>query len=556
MINRIISLTKTFLKSSFSITNIQSVKLNIRGIIKWVTVFIAVFMGLLSYKILDLLLDIKQEAVFLSILFLLLAFLVIFQTILICINLFYNSRDMEYILPLPIKPLELLISKFNVLLISIYVTEILFVAVPLLIYGAVTRVSIIYYLYAVILLIIFPVLPALFACIIMMLFMRLANYFKNVNRFQNIITIFTTLAILVVNFITLKNTSVQNTVITDEIALRTILEANVVSENIGKFFFTIKPSIAALTDKSFGIALFNLLKVILITLISYLFFTFLGKTIYLKGILANLNKVKVSKKHKSVKLKDYKKKKKFLSYIKKEWKLIIRNPIFFSQCVLPVFYIPILFIGMVFMIYKSVAGAVGDIINLENILSINIDLNIICIILGIGQVINFMSITAVTAFSRDGKHAVMIKYLPISLYRQFIYKSIPALFLDMIPSIIIITVAYFIFPNLTIKFALIILLLSVLLNIVRIYLLQILDLKRPKLNWDAEYMLVKQNSNIIISIALLGIIVLLLIYFAKAFAKFPLTTAIIIISSIFIILFIIINIFVKKKENKLFREII
>lgn len=556
MINRIIELTKVFLKSSFSFSNIQSAKINIRGILKWVIIFILAFIGLLSYKILDLLRDINQYAIFLSILFLLLAFLVIFQTILVCINLFYNSKDMEYILPLPLKPIELLISKFNVLLITIYATELLFVAFPLLIYGVVTQVAIRYYLYIIILLIIFPILPALLGCIVIMLFMRLAKYFKNVSRFQNIITILSTILILVVNFMSVKNTNMQNTVITDEIALQKILEANVISENIGKYFLTIQPSISALTNTNFWISLLDMLKVILITAISYFIFLYLGKSIYLKGILANLNKVKVSKKRKKIKLKDYKKHKLCFTYIKKEIELIIRNPIFFAQCVLPTFYIPILCIFFGFVIYQSISGALGGVFNWDALSLINIDLSIVCIIVGIGQIMNFMSITAVTAFSRDGKQAKIVKYLPVSFYKQFIYKMVPALIFDMIPSIIVTGLAYLILPDLTIEIALITLFISILLNIIRIYLLQILDLTRPKLNWDAEYMVVRQNSNIMISIGLLGIIILLLIYFAKAFSKLSLQNAIITIISILVILFIIINIFVKKKENQLFKKII
>lgn len=556
MINRIIELTKVFLKSSFSFSNIQSAKINIRGILKWVIIFILAFIGLLSYKILDLLRDINQYAIFLSILFLLLAFLVIFQTILVCINLFYNSKDMEYILPLPLKPIELLISKFNVLLITIYATELLFVAFPLLIYGVVTQAAIRYYLYIIILLIIFPILPALLGCIVIMLFMRLAKYFKNVSRFQNIITILSTILILVVNFMSVKNTNMQNTVITDEIALQKILEANVISENIGKYFLTIQPSISALTNTNFWISLLDMLKVILITAISYFIFLYLGKSIYLKGILANLNKVKVSKKRKKIKLKDYKKHKLCFTYIKKEIELIIRNPIFFAQCVLPTFYIPILCIFFGFVIYQSISGALGGVFNWDALSLINIDLSIVCIIVGIGQIMNFMSITAVTAFSRDGKQAKIVKYLPVSFYKQFIYKMVPALIFDMIPSIIVTGLAYLILPDLTIEIALITLFISILLNIIRIYLLQILDLTRPKLNWDAEYMVVRQNSNIMISIGLLGIIILLLIYFAKAFSKLSLQNAIITIISILVILFIIINIFVKKKENQLFKKII
>ena len=554
--NRIIELTKVFLKNSFSFSNIQSAKFNIKGIIKWAIIFIAGFMGLLSYKILDILSDIGQEAVFLSILFLILAILVILQTVLICINLFYNSKDIEYILPLPVKPIELLISKFNVLLITIYVTELIFIAVPLIIYGTITNTNILYYIFMIIILVIFPVLPSLISCIVIMFFARFAKYFKNINRFQNVITILSTIIILSLSFITAKNINAENTVITDEIAIKTILQTNIFSENISKYFLTIKPTIFILTNSNIWISLLNLLKILLITFVSYIIFIVLGNRLYLKGILANLNKVKVFKKHKVIGYKKYRRHKVAKTYIKKEWRSIIRNPIFFSQCILPAIYMPTLLIGLAFAMYKSISTAIEDIINWDTFLSINIDINTICIVLGICLFSNLMSVTAVTSFSRDGKHACIIKYLPISLYRQFLYKSVPALILDIIPSIIIITMAYCILSNFTISIALFTLLITILINIFRIDLLQILDLKKPKLNWDAEYVLVRQNSNILISIGLLGMIILTLIYFAKVFARLSLINAMITIASILAIIIIIINIIVKKNEKELFNKII
>ena len=42
-----------------------------------------------------------------------LGILLIFQTIMLSTNIFYFSKDIENILHLPFKPVEILISKFN-----------------------------------------------------------------------------------------------------------------------------------------------------------------------------------------------------------------------------------------------------------------------------------------------------------------------------------------------------------------------------------------------------------------------------------------------------------
>ena len=126
----------------------------------------------------------------------------------------------------------------------------------------------------------------------------------------------------------------------------------------------------------------------------------------------------------------------------------------------------------------------------------------------------------------------------------------------MIPTCIFVATTYFIFDNVNIMDVLFILLLSALINIIRIYLLQILDLKKPKLNWDAEYILIRNNSNVLISMALYGIIILFLIYFANVFNTLSLTTAVLSIALILVIFYIIINIYIKRNERKLFSKII
>ena len=556
MINRIINMTKLFLKSSLAFTNIENAKLNIRGIIKWGLVFIVIVIGLLSYKILDLLLDVKQESIFLSILFLIIAFLVILQTMIISINLFFSSKEIEYILPLPVKPIELLISKFNVLLISIYATELIFAAVPLVIYGIVTQSNIFYYFYALILLVVFPIIPAMIAVLIIMFFMRIAKFFKNINRFQNIITLVSIFFILTMNFINVKDYTIQDAIITDEVALKTIIDSNVISEKIGKYFFTIKPSVLALTKSNSWNGLIELLQVVLLTIVSYAFFIIICKNIYLKCILENLNKVKVSKDMKNISANDFKKRNSSIRYINKEWKLIIRNPAFFAQFVLPVFYIPVLLILIALSLYKGISAVSANLVNWNSLFACNIDLNFICIVIGICQITNFMSISAITSFSREGKNASFIKYIPISYYKQFICKSIPTLMLDMIPSVIITVVIYFIFYNFDFNHVILVLFMAILINIIRINFLEIYDLINPMLNWDSEYILIRRNSNILISICLLAVIILLLIYFANALKYLILEKAIILIALILIILLIMINIFVKKNEKKIFKKII
>ena len=59
---------------------------------------------------------------------------------------------------------------------------------------------------------------------------------------------------------------------------------------------------------------------------------------------------------------------------------------------------------------------------------------------------NFMSITAV---SRDGKDALFMKYIPIELSKQYKYKAIPGIIVNMFPLIFNLVVFKYFIPQLS-----------------------------------------------------------------------------------------------------------
>ena len=75
---------------------------------------------------------------------------------------------------------------------------------------------------------------------------------------------------------------------------------------------------------------------------------------------------------------------------------------------------------------------------MEELGEINIDFYFISIVLVIAQVIFAISNIAITAISRDGRNAVFMKYIPISLYKQYIYKMVPQFLMNLINIVFVI----------------------------------------------------------------------------------------------------------------------
>ncbi len=84
----------------------------------------------------------------------------------------------------------------------------------------------------------------------------------------------------------------------------------------------------------------------------------------------------------------------------------------------------------------------------------------------------------------------------------------------------------------------------------------IIDLKRPKLNWDFEYAVVKQNLNLVFPmlLGLLNILVIALI--VLLFKNINVYLGLIIIGIIFLIFTIITNNYLYKNQFKLAEKII
>lgn len=134
---KIISLTKVFTKEFYqnlAIFDKEKKKLNKKSIFFWLLAIIFLGVSYVSYEIIVFLKQTGQPEIFLNIYFFIVVIVLFFQTILVCANIFFFSKDMEKVLPMPIKPVELLLAKFNTLLSMLYVTEGIVALLPFTLY--------------------------------------------------------------------------------------------------------------------------------------------------------------------------------------------------------------------------------------------------------------------------------------------------------------------------------------------------------------------------------------------------------------------------------------
>ena len=558
-IKNIFNLTKIFFKNSFQnpyIIDPKTNKINKKSIFVWLILIVMVGISFLSYEVINELVKVGQPILFLNSFFLLFINIIIFQIILASTNVYFFSKDLEVLLPLPLKSEELLISKFNTIVVNLYFSELIFAFFPLIIYGICTYAGIIYYVYLFLILLIFPILPTLFISIITMFFMKLSKFIKNKDAFQIIITLIFIFIMFRVEFklgSTIINKFDNNSNINTEEVVETFNQFNEKIKNVYKYFLEINPTIEIIKNYNKLNSIFNLLKIIFIDLLFLILFIFIGKKYYLKNILKNNNNYYLNKIQKNNFQKKCKKITIKKSYIKKEFKLLFKNPIFFMQCIFPIFILIIsLIIITIFTFPNLKAILTSDILGDE--IDFSIDLNVICLVLGIIQFIFTISNVSITSISREGKNANYMNFIPVSFYKQFIYKSIPQIIINMFLTLIILILLKVIFPEFNLIYLFLIFIIANLFNIINSELMVVVDLYKPNLNWKADYEAIK-NNNKLFQYVLTILIILILIYFNKIFDKLNLIISCLLIILILIILIFIINKIIKININKLFKKI-
>ena len=187
--------------------------------------------------------------------------------------------------------------------------------------------------------------------------------------------------------------------------------------------------------------------------------------------------------------------------------------------------------------------------------SLSFNSEMICVILGILQLLFSISSLSVTAFSRDGKEAIFTKYIPLSLYKQFLYKNVLQIVLNIIVSAVILILIYNFIPKIGLINIIFIFGISIIINLINSFLMVVIDLRKPYLNWNSEHSVVKKNDNKSFQYALTVIMILLYMYISNIFKELNVTLTLCLEGIILLFIFIIINVLIKKNIKKLFNKI-
>ncbi len=536
-------LTKILFKNSLNInkgkSKVKAIAMNI--LIFLAIAYVACVMGFLSVEIIESLKTINQTGIFLSLCLILTVSVSLIRSVISSLHLLYFSKDLEYLLPLPISAMKIVLAKFNVIIISSYALEVFTLAIPFIIYGIYMMQEVTFYIMTAIVFLFLPIIPAILSALISVVLMRFTNMFKNKDIVQYVTVIMSFVIVIAMQFFIMNNSEM-----TEFMFANKLLEVDGIAKEISNYVIIVKQAFISLTEFESIEYVKNAIFLIGESITIYL----LAGVLTAKTYINSATNVTSGKRVRNVKL-DISTRSVAKAYIDKERKMLFRTPVFFLNTVLPIFILPVIII-LPFTNIEAV-DSFEDLVPLITAISANMENPMgLAIIVCIQIFLYLFNYISVTSISRDGESAFVMKYLPIELNKQCRYKAILGIVLNIIPLLILPLCIKIIFCANTI-FILEVMLIGFLLNVFINYFGVLIDVLNPKLHWTTEYSVVKQNMNMLWDMLFVLIVGFIFFMICTYFENVHVLT--LLLSGILVITIVFLDNFVKQNNINIFKKI-
>ena len=463
-----------------------------------------VIVGFISYVMTEALLEVDNPGG--GMLFemqILSAFSMVFG-ILVIFSVMFFSSDREHFVTLPIPAHHLMIAKFMyayfaesvmefLILIAVFVGYFLAIGRNVGLGAALHPVSLISSILGVMLI---PLVPMIYCALFSLVLMAVLSKVRSTAVFYRMSSLFLFLfaALFVFSLRGIGEINMENYVESlgsgDNLFLRTL---NII-------FFPV-PWLSEAISR--GSILYLLLYLVgNVGLLAILFF--LGKLLYQRGLYtaASLG----SSKKADVKSKDIVIESPFMASVKKELRVILRTRAFSGNCA----YINILWPVGAFLLFHFTRnkGGIASYISMFQEGNDRAEMILIIIMIAIAFIATALNSLAAAAFTREGQHLALIKFIPVPFRIQMYAKAFVCILFTypaLLATDIIVCIYMGASPVKCIAFAL----LMFLAHVISMILGMSLDSASPYVDWDDEYSALRGNLNTFFNMAVMMLIALI-----------------------------------------------
>ncbi len=543
MNSNVFSLSAALIKNNLSPFGKNRGKLGIKILYAILFAYLFGLVAYGSYWLLSVLIPLKQEKIFIGFILSSTVAFVFVQSIFSCASFFYFAKENEFLLPLPLKSKEILAAKTAVSLIYIYFTELFIGLVPLFCYGYFTSQPLYFYLLVIPVLLILPIFPICISSFLIILLFSLINLTRYKSIFHVISILFAISFSLGISLF--ANSGDQSSAMMD-----LLNRGGDLLELYKGFLPTISFAIDALKCSDLITSLTSFTVLVLISVLIFVLYLFVSDKLFMKGLLNSLYGTTTIVK-KSVSEKSFRSKGIALSYISKEFKNLLRNSVFLTQLILPALLVPFIMLFAFGFSLRNNADDISIILRIVErwLFSDEASIFVVMILFGLLFFTSMYVYISITGISRDGEDALFMKQIPIPFYKQLIYKAVPDSLLTFFGYAVMIVIIL-IFIRVPAKYILMSVIAGILYSYIHGLLFLVIDLMKPKLHWQNEYEVVKNNFRIfyVILFAIINFCIMAVLYLLKIH-DYLLYYSIFI--SIYLLMSAALTLYIRKKDIRL-----
>ena len=424
------------------------------------------------------------------------------------ISAFYFSRDLEMLIPLPLRPSEVMISKFAVIMINEYLTVAAIVLPVVITFGVMARGGVGFWVNTALVYAALPIIPLAVVSVLVVAMMR----FINVSRKKDILILVGSIVLIAASLAFQVGLGRSRGPQADMQAVTAFFTSpDSLLNRVGSKF---PPSIWATKAVAGGFSVEGLANLALFLGISLAFFAgivVMSEKLFYRGLVGlgettgkkrRLTRDEMSRRVSSGRRAG-------AAVFAREWRLMNRTPIFLLNGVLVVVIVPVIFVLMATMGSGKGGGGGDGGSDLTAILKTMTSANPLYAILAAAL---FMTIcgslngTSSSTFSREGAQFWISRVIPVAPREQAAAKFLHSYMIATLGVITASAVAAFVLHLKAVHLAAaagLALIVGVLLTAVGM----IIDLARPLLDWTNPQKAIKQNLNVLLAmLADIGII--------------------------------------------------
>lgn len=419
----------------------------------------------------------------------------------VVVNIFYFSNDIENLLPLPLKPQEIVGAKFTYSLLSENIMEFILtvgVCVGFMFAGGFSFMGVVSSIVGIITV---PIVPLAYCGTISVVLMYVTHSIKN-RDFLNKITGVGTALLIVGALLALVGVNDFNA----EAFAQTLASGDSTFLNVMNGIF---PQIPLLMGAVYG-SVSDLFLYILINIVCVVIFLVISSKMYIKGV-SDINTTKSKKDINDTNraISASRERGIFASYLKKEFLVLFRTPPFFMDCIAVNLLWPVFFV--VVIILQGQTNFLSSVLDpyLKGDLSAMLYVTLGVIVVSV--LVTAINSIASAGISREGRHFEFMRYIPVPLKTQLHAKAVASVTisgLGMVLYIIAFNIYCMVYnggadvPATVFVMPIVHLVLALICVWFVSYFGLFMDTINPKLVWDDEINALRGNYNVFINTAI------------------------------------------------------